>query len=109
MTLNRFGTWLGPGVAPLGSHMVIGHVHGWRKQQSQGYKIVVRKMTGRYNWTLAAQLTAPKAPYMVAQPGSSLKLLALAPHIDLERTRDLAEFNTIVLGAPAAASKSSHH
>ncbi|KAJ9513699.1 hypothetical protein QJQ45_015444 [Haematococcus lacustris] len=98
MTLHRFGTWLGPGVAPLGSHMVIGHVHGWRKQQSQGYKIVVRKMTGRYNWTLAAQLTALKAPYMVAQPGSSLKLLALAPHIDLERTRDLAEFNTIVLG-----------
>ncbi|KAJ9513837.1 hypothetical protein QJQ45_020912 [Haematococcus lacustris] len=103
MTLHRFGTWLGPGVAPLGSHMVIGHVHGWRKQQSQGYKIVVRKMTGRYNWTLAAQLTAPKAPYMVAQPGSSLKLLALAPHIDLERTRDLAEFNTIVLGLLQAA------
>ncbi|KAL6763382.1 hypothetical protein V8C86DRAFT_291546 [Haematococcus lacustris] len=103
MTIHRFGTWLGPGVAPLGSHMVIGHVHGWRKQQSQGYKIVVRKMTGRYNWTLAAQLTAPKAPYMVAQPGSSLKLLALAPHIDLERTRDLAEFNTIVLGLLQAA------
>ncbi|KAJ9513428.1 hypothetical protein QJQ45_005979 [Haematococcus lacustris] len=101
--LQQFGTWLGPGVAPLGSHMVIGHVHGWRKQQSQGYKIVVRKMTGRYNWTLAAQLTAPKAPYMVAQPGSSLKLLALAPHIDLERTRDLAEFNTIVLGLLQAA------
>ncbi|KAJ9513992.1 hypothetical protein QJQ45_021064, partial [Haematococcus lacustris] len=98
MTLHRFGTWLGPGVAPLGSHMVIGHVHGWRKQQSQGYKIVVRKMTGRYNWTLAAQLTAPKAPYMVAQPGSSLKLLALAPHIDLERPGRVQHHRA---GAPA--------
>ncbi|GFH07763.1 uncharacterized protein HaLaN_02612 [Haematococcus lacustris] len=100
---GRFGTWLGPGVAPLGSHMVIGHVHVWPKQQSQHYKIAVRKMTGRYNWTLAAQLTAPKAPYMVSHPGSGLKLLALAPHIDLERTRDLEEFNLIVLGLLQAA------
>ncbi|KAL6750633.1 hypothetical protein V8C86DRAFT_2802136 [Haematococcus lacustris] len=103
MTIHRFGTWLGPGVAPLGSHMVIGHVHVWPKQQSQNYKIAVRKMTGRYNWTLAAQLTAPKAPYMVTHPGSGMKLLALAPHIDLERTRDLAEFNLIVLGLLQAA------
>ncbi|KAJ9514472.1 hypothetical protein QJQ45_016205 [Haematococcus lacustris] len=61
------------------------------------------QMTGRYNWTLAAQLTAPKAPYMVSHPGSGLKLLALAPHIDLERTRDLEEFNLIVLGLLQAA------
>lgn len=84
-----------------GPYLSIGYIHGLAIGPD---KLVYRKILGKYNWTLAAQISSQvnRTPYTLG--GRKIdQVLALHHHVDLSRTRNLSEFNTLLMGLAQAA------